>query len=202
MNQPHFADTTPITARVLGALFCYPPQREDLAPLVSAFRDGSWVEQWPDTIAPELMTQFAMPCEESLPAAFQRLFIGPYALPVPPWGSVWLDRENVLFGDSTVALRQWMRENNIAFETQENQPEDHFGVLLLLSAWLKEQQQEALWQQLLALHLLPWSARFLSEFITHAGHPFYSALGQLTQRTLALWQTELQIPVASKKLYR
>ncbi len=74
--------------------------------------------------------------EESLPQARQRLFIGPYALPSPPWGSVWLDRESVLFGDSTLALRQWMRENGIQFEMQQNEPEDHFGSLLLLAAGL------------------------------------------------------------------
>jgi hypothetical protein len=48
----------------------------------------------------------------------------------------------VLFGDSTLALRQWMRENAIAFEMQQNEPEDHFGTLLLLAAWLAENGRE------------------------------------------------------------
>ncbi len=52
-------------------------------------------------------------------------------LPAPPWGSVWLDKESVLFGDSTLALRQWMRENGIALEADGNEPEDHFGTVLL-----------------------------------------------------------------------
>ena len=108
----------------------------------------------------------------------QRLFIGPYALPAPPWGSVWLDRESVLFGDSTLALRQWMRENQIAFEMQQNEPEDHFGTLLLLAAWLTENGRETERDQLLAWHLLPWSTRFLSVFVENAGHPFYTALGK------------------------
>jgi hypothetical protein len=106
------------------------------------------------------------------------LFIGPYALPAPPWGSVWLDRESVLFGDST-PLRQWMRENGIAFEMQQNEPEDHFGTLLLLAAWLAENGRDSECDQLLAWHLLPWSTRFLSVFVDNAGHPFYTALGRL-----------------------
>jgi TorA maturation chaperone TorD len=36
-----------------------------------------------------------------------------------------------------------MRENNIAFEMQQNEPEDHFGTLLLLAAWLAENGREA-----------------------------------------------------------
>ncbi len=86
-------------------------------------------------------------------------------------GSVWLDKESVLFGDSTLALRQWMRENGIALEADGNEPEDHFGTVLLLAAWLCETEQDALFAQLLAWHLLPWSGRFLSVFVDHAAHP-------------------------------
>ncbi len=36
------------------------------------------------------------------------------------------DRESVLFGDYIGATCQWMRENGIQFEMQQNEPEDHF----------------------------------------------------------------------------
>ncbi|EOY4470009.1 Tat proofreading chaperone DmsD [Enterobacter hormaechei] len=124
------------------------------------------------------------------------------ALPAPPWGSVWLDRESVLFGDSTLALRQWMRENYIAFEMQQNEPEDHFGTLLMLAAWLAANDRETERDQLLAWHLLPWSTRFLSVFVENAAHPFYTALGKLAQLTLAEWQSTLLIPIVEKTLYR
>ncbi|EQC1426248.1 Tat proofreading chaperone DmsD, partial [Enterobacter hormaechei] len=147
-------------------------------------------------------SMFKTPSDEALKDAWQRLFIGPYALPAPPWGSVWLDRESVLFGDSTLALRQWMRENHIAFEMQQNEPEDHFGTLLMLAAWLAENGRETERDQLLAWHLLPWSTRFLSVFVENAAHPFYTALGKLAQLTLAEWQSTLLIPIAEKTLYR
>lgn len=204
MNQPRSVEAITISARVLGALFYFDPQSEQTAPLVQAFLDGSWAQQWPAEIpySEDLIGAFKAQSDETLPQAYQRLFEGPYALPAPPWGSVWLDRESVLFGDSTLALRQWMRENHIAFEAQQNEPEDHFGTLLMLSAWLKENGQETAWQQLLAWHLFPWSERFLQAFTAQAEHPFYCTLGQLAQQTLNVWQNELQIPVADKKLYR
>lgn len=192
------------TARVLGALFYYSPQSEQAAPLVAALRDNSWATQWPlsaSVLAP-LADAFAAPLDEPLHEAWQRLLIGPWALPAPPWGSVWLDKESVLFGDSTLALRQWMRENNIAFDSQQNEPEDHFGALLLLAAWLAEQGNTDACEQLLAWHLLPWSGRFLSVFTEEAQHPFFEALGQLAQLTLTDWQSNLLIPVAQKPLYR
>lgn len=136
-------DAVALSARTLGALFSYAPNSAEIAPLVAAFQDGSWQQQWPFPVAAPLASGFAASAEETLPEAWQRLFIGPWALPAPPWGSVWLDKESVLFGDSTLALRQWMRENGIALEADGNEPEDHFGTVLLLAAWLCETEQDA-----------------------------------------------------------
>ena len=183
----HFSqqDNFSVAARVLGALFYYAPESAEAAPLVAVLTNDGWETQWPlpeASLAP-LVTAFQTQCEETHAQAWQRLFVGPWALPSPPWGSVWLDRESVLFGDSTLALRQWMREKGIQFEMKQNEPEDNFGSLL---PW----------------HLFPWSTRFLDVFIEKAEHPFYRALGELARLTLAQWQSQLLIPVAVKPLFR
>ena len=33
---------------------------------------------------------------------YRRLFVGPGHLPAPPWGSVYTDRECVIFGEATL----------------------------------------------------------------------------------------------------
>lgn len=78
-----------------------------------------------------LASGFAASAEETLPEAGSACLSGHGPCQPPPWGSVWLDKESVLFGDSTLALRQWMRENGIALEADGNEPEDHFGTVLL-----------------------------------------------------------------------
>ncbi len=136
-------DNFSMTARVLGALFTL--RQRVLKPL-RWFQHSSdeWQTQWPlPSELPQLARMFKDGGDDSLTESFQRLFIGPYALPSPPWGSVWLDRENVLFGESTLALRQWMRENSIQFEMQQNEPEDHFGSLLLMAAGLQSRVDTA-----------------------------------------------------------
>jgi TorA maturation chaperone TorD len=145
---------------------------------------------------------FCAESEETISEAWQRLFIGPWALPAPPWGSVWLDKESVLFGESTLELRQWMRDNQIAWEASQNEPEDHFGTLLMLAAWLVENQRYTTCDELLAWHLLPWAGRFLEVFVAQARHPFWQATGRLAQLTLSDWQSRLLMPVAQKALSR
>lgn len=204
MNEVLPRESFALSARVLGALFYFSPNSEQAAPLVSALTTSDWHHDWPldeASLLPIAKT-LRTPSDEPLPDAWQRLFIGPWALPAPPWGSVWLDRESVLFGDSTLALRQWMRENNISFEVQQNEPADHFGTLLMLAAWLAESGRDAERDQLLAWHLLPWGQRFLTVFIEQAAHPFYTGLAQLARLTLADWQASLLIPVSDKPLYR
>ncbi|CBG88241.1 Tat proofreading chaperone DmsD [Citrobacter rodentium] len=197
-------DDFAMTARVLGALFYFAPDSNEAAQIVTSLQTDDWLTQWPlaqEQLAP-LAPLFRSESEETLAQAWQRLFVGPWALPSPPWGSVWLDRENVLFGESTLVLRQWLRDNGIHFEMRQNEPEDHFGALLLLAAWLAENGRHTQCAELLAWHLFPWSGRFLAVFIDNAGHPFYQAAGELARRTLARWQSELLIPVPVKKLYR
>ena len=44
-------DAVALSARTTGALFSYAPNSAEIAPLVAAFRDGSWQQQWPFPVA-------------------------------------------------------------------------------------------------------------------------------------------------------
>lgn len=205
VEEVTYLDAVAVTGRVLGALFYYAPHSPQAAPLV-AMLAAQGAAHWPapcerrDDIARQLRCDVS-PAGETRAAAWQRLFIGPDALPAPPWGSVWLDKDNVLFGESMLALRRWMTDNGIDFHTAQNEPCDHIGILLLLAAWLAESGREQLLTQLLAWHVLPWSARFLEVFIERAGHPFYIAVGRLARLTLHNWQSAMPIAVAEKELF-
>ncbi len=97
MNDVSHRESFAFSARVLGALFYFAPDSEQTAPLVSALTAGDWMQDWPlaqESLQP-VASMFKNPSDEALKDAWQRLFIGPYALPAPPWGSVWLDRESV-----------------------------------------------------------------------------------------------------------
>ncbi|XNM62309.1 Tat proofreading chaperone DmsD [Escherichia coli] len=171
--------------------------------MVAVLTSDGWETQWPlpeASLAP-LVTAFRHSVKNSRPglAAF---VCRPVGTAVSAVGVGLADRESVLFGDSTLALRQWMREKGIQFEMKQNEPENHFGSLLLMAAWLAENGRQTECEELLAWHLFPWSTRFLDVFIEKAEHPFYRALGGLARLTLAQWQSQLLIPVAVKPLFR
>lgn len=146
------------------------------------------------------MTAFQTQCEETHAQAWQRLFVGPWALPSLRRGG----RSGWIANLCCLAIQYWHFVSGCAkgiqFEMKQNEPEDHFGSLLLMAAWLAENGRQTECEELLAWHLFRGQPRFLDVFIEKAEHPFYRALGELARLTLAQWQSQLLIPVAVKPL--
>ena len=178
--------------RILGALFYYPPDHSAATPIVAFLQEGHWPQAWPFG-APEELNRIGADMAETLagPEAMkalseehQRLFIGPDHLDAPPWGSVYLDEEGTLFGDSTLALRHFLDAEGVTLRTEQHEPEDHIGLLFWAAAWLAEAGRPAALRHLLDEHLLCWSDAYLNQLGETARHPFYRALEQLARLTL------------------
>jgi len=135
----------------------------------------------------------------ALHAAFRDLFVGPAALPAPPWGSVYLDQEKVLFGTSTFSLNAFLDRNAITFRDPDNGPKDHFGTLCWIAAWLASKDRMDVFDELMSEHVLPWAFLYLDELKTAAlamapdNHAavFYAAAADLASTTLAAIKAEL-----------
>ncbi len=132
---------------------------------------------------------------------YRRLFVGPGRKPAPPWGSVYTDRECVVFGESTLVLRAWMRAHGIERLGGTADPEDHIGYLLLLMAWIAEHRPELL-GEFLRDHVLTWSSHFLEQLEEAAEHAFYRGLASLTRMTLEGVGETLALEVVHPRFYR
>src|SRR5476651_2518766 len=187
------------TGKIVGSLLYFPPNSVQALPLIHWLQSNQWMQEWPygepEDLQPiaTLLAQFTTH-EETQEEAFQRLFVGPYALPAPPWGSVYLDRESVLFGDSTLELRDWMRLHGIELHKVQAEPEDHIGLMLMMSAWLAENSPELL-EEFLATHLFTWVFRYLALLEQGAEHPIYQGIARLTKVTLQGWQQQCELAV-------
>lgn len=138
---------------------------------------------------------------ENLVWEYRRLFVGPGHLPAPPWGSVYTDRECVVFGEATLALRAWMRRVGVARTTDERTPEDHIGLMLVLLAYLAEERPELV-DEYLRDHLLTWAPHYLEALEEAADHPFYRGLAALTRSTLLGLQEARGLEVTLPRFYR
>lgn len=138
---------------------------------------------------------------EALKWEYRRLFVGPQSLPVPPWGSVYTDRDCVVFGESTVALRAWMRSHGIERLSDERDPEDHIGLVLAMAAWLAEEKPELV-GEFLRLHVLPWSGHMLEQLEKAADHPFYKGLAAIARASLSGMEDAFELEVVEPRFYR
>lgn len=69
------------------------------------------------------------------------LFIGPFELPSPPYGSVYLEKNNRLMGDTTMEVKKIYAEAGLKLEVQE--PPDHISFELEFIQYLFTMEKEA-----------------------------------------------------------
>lgn len=196
-----------ITGRLLGALFYYAPESQAAQSVLPLFQQADWMAQWEmseymeDKTRQKITALINQGITQDLAADYQALFIGPNALPAPPWGSVYLDPESVIFGNSLLALRDFLRHNAIVFSSPQDEPEDHFGLMLLLAAYLADHKPTLL-AEFFTNHLFTWANRYLDLLAEQQDYPFYQGLALLAQATLAQWQQRYAIVVPQVKWYR
>lgn len=197
-------DNLQLQAHALGALFYYGPSHDASKALFQAIKEGSILELLPNLPLKKWQAALA---EADLHSAWQASFYGPGYLDAPPWGSVYLDPEAVVFGESLLELKDFLNQQNLQLVSAMNEPEDHFGLLLLLVAQIAALEQDRVkglpntLEQLLNQHLLPWSERYLNCLAASAKHPFIKQLADYSQKCLATWQKDLHLKVATKNLY-
>jgi TorA maturation chaperone TorD len=189
-------------------LFLADPKEPEFAALHIQLERLPSLAEWPFGAEETLAVAYVLMGEglakmdgnKGLAREYQRLFIGPHHFNAPAWGSVYLDKDQVLFGASLLELRQWMRENGITINDDKREPEDHIGKMLVLLGWLATEKPELL-RVFLARHLMPWAPRYLELLREDACQPFYEGLALLAQDTLKEITRHLGVEVTMRKLY-
>ena len=191
--------------RLLGASFYYEPSDSRIAGVLDFFRQPTWTQEWEipleEKACEKITALIKQGLKQDLTEQYQNLFIGPNELVAPPWGSVYLDPECVIFGNSLLALRDFLKRHQIAFQAQQDEPEDHIGLMLMLAAYLAETRPYLL-VEFLSQHLLIWAPHFLNKLANVENHPFYQGLAQLTLITLDDWKQKLSLSVPDVRFYR
>lgn len=82
-------------------------------------------------------------CAERLRSEYAKLFVGPGKLPAPPWESVYVCGEDLLFQQSTLAVRQAFRAAGYQASGYPHEADDHLATELHFMAALSEDAKRA-----------------------------------------------------------
>ncbi len=129
---------------------------------------------------------------ESLMVDHARLFLGPFQLLAPPYGSVYLENAKRIMGESTVEVRNRYAEEGL--EVARKEVADHITVELEFMYFLVVKEVEALrgsdsnragayvqkQQEFLEKYLGCWIREFVARIEKSATTDFYKKLGEIT----------------------
>jgi TorA maturation chaperone TorD len=181
--------------RLLAACF-YPPSKELIEEECCATLAALLASVAPDAAqyASDAVVAGSQSSLDALAVEHARLFIGPFQLVAPPYGSIYLDDAKMVMGDSTARVGAFYHNCGLQLAEDFHELPDHFAVELEFMSFLAFKQREAevsgnsnevariisLQQEFLGKYLMSWLEPFTTAIITDAEAPFYQAIARCT----------------------
>jgi TorA maturation chaperone TorD len=127
---------------------------------------------------------------EDLSVEHAKLFVGPFELKAPPYGSVYLDREKRVMGDSTMEVIKAYQEQGLSIDDEFKEVPDHISAELEFMYYLVHKELEALekgdkkralkWiepqEAFFSTFLKPWVPPFCEKIKEGTDNEFYKSL--------------------------
>lgn len=178
--------------RLLAACF-YPPEPELLLAERTCLELAAVLDEvYPETAAGDHARMMHQQLSETggtrLRIDHASLFLGPFELKAPPYGSVYLEKNHTLMGDTTLAAISFYKEAGLELTLHE--PGDHIAVELEFMHYLSFLSAQALrgadekeaarqgqkQQRFLLHHLGSWAPEFCSSIKRKADTLFFKEL--------------------------
>ena len=137
--------------------------------------------------------------KQQLEVEYTRLFIGPFLVPAPPYGSVYLEQGRRLMGDSTINAQQYYLRRGFDVASNIKESPDHISIELefmyalvcqgigaIEAADCNELSQAVrLQMEFLKNHLGAWIPAFADRINEHTRDLFYRHLAAVTTTFIA-----------------
>lgn len=132
--------------RYLSACFCLPKRDLFLRENLLKNLTNALGQICPEAAAfsSEMGKAFLEAEEEELTVEYARLFVGPFELKAPPYGSVYLDGGRRVMGDSTMEVVRIYEKAGLAMDKDFKELPDHIAVELEFMYYLIYKEVEAL----------------------------------------------------------
>ena len=131
---------------------------------------------------------------QELKVDYARLFVGPYTLLAPPYGSVYMEQERRIMGNSTMDVIKRYRQSGLVVAEDFKDAPDHIAAELEFMHYLIYKEIEATnrsdanstftcllnQQSFLKYHLGAWVSEFAGNIIDNAKTSYYRNLARVT----------------------
>lgn len=145
--------------------------------------------------------------QEQLSRDHAVLFLGPFELAAPPYGSVYLEGGRRVMGDSTMEVARLYQQEGVAIDVGE--PPDHIAIELEFLSFLARKEAMAtaaglneeadrcrrVQNRFLGEFLQPWLPAFCAAIRTGTGNRFYQALADCLEGGISSWGQPCVEPV-------
>ncbi|MDP3297573.1 MAG: molecular chaperone TorD family protein [Thermodesulfovibrionia bacterium] len=125
---------------------------------------------------------------------YSALFIGPFGLLAPPYGSVYLEGKRTVMGDTTIDAVKYYRKAGVEMDPAQKDMPDHISVELEFMYYLINKGLEAyqnsdnegflnyhnMQEDFLRRHIGVWMPKFAKDLREGAKNPFYKNLADCT----------------------
>lgn len=142
--------------------------------------------------------------QDELLVDYTALFLGPFNAPAHPYGSVYLENDRRLMGDTTMAVRNIYQEAGV--QDNSDGPPDHIAIELEFMSFLEQRIAEAAANEEALADFIAIRQRFFNGFLAnwaprlgmamqeHAELPFYRALGKCLTEFIAAERQRIKQP--------
>lgn len=100
---------------------------------------------------------------------YMKLFIGPGKVLSPPWGSVYLNSERLLFNEETLLVRQFYEKYGMMLKKKHHEPDDHIGIEFEFIAHLAQNGSMDKAREFAMQYVMPWVPLWGSDVQQYAG---------------------------------
>ncbi len=97
----------------------------------------------------------------------------------PPWASVYLGEEQLLFSEDTLYVRRYYEHYGFRLTKKYQEPDDHIGLELEFIGRLLEQDKHEAACAFTQQFILPWLNQWADDVQKHAKTDYYRALAKL-----------------------
>jgi len=134
---------------------------------------------------------------DSLKVDYSKLFVGPFKVLAPPYGSVYLEEGKAINGESTIDIANMYIQENLKVDLKE--PADHIAIELEFMYYLMLKELDAIEKNeidtsieyikkqktLINNHLSLWVPKFTDEITNHTKTEFYKQLSLLLNELIS-----------------